>query len=148
MRADGAVRAEGLNVFVFQVFPGILWARAAEGGAFVGVGEFSGDGQTRERADGVHGGYEFFDVAESFEHKQIHAAFFERAGLFFENGDDFVVRQFADVLNDSEWADGAGDQDFVLGSFAGFARDFYRAMIQLGNATAHAELRRVCGDWR
>ena len=52
------------------------------------------------------------------------------------------------VLNDSERTDGAGDEDFVLGGFAGFARDFYPAMIQLGDAVAHAELRRACGDWR
>ena len=69
LRADGAVRADGLNIFVFQFFPGVLRARAAESGALIGVGQLRDDGQARERADGVHGGEKFFDVAESFQQK-------------------------------------------------------------------------------
>ena len=66
---DGAVRADGLNIFVLQFFPGILRARAAESGAFVRVGKLRDDGQAREGADAVHGSEQFFDVAESFQQK-------------------------------------------------------------------------------
>ncbi len=74
-----------------------------------------------------------------FEQKKIHAALFQRSSLFLENGDDILVRQFADVLEDSERSDGAGNQNFLLGGFARFAGNFYGAMIQFGNAIGHAE---------
>ena len=44
------------------------------------------------------------------------------------------------MLDDSKRADGAGNQHFVLGGFARFAGNFYAAMIQFGDAIAHAEL--------
>src|SRR6202021_1988147 len=44
LRADGAVRADGLNIFIFQFFPGVLRARAAEVGAFVGGGIRAAEG--------------------------------------------------------------------------------------------------------
>ena len=93
LRADGAVRADGLDVFFLQLFPRVLRARAAERGAFLGVGHLRDDGQPRERADGVHRGEQFFDVAESFEQEKIHAALFQRAGLLLENGDHLNLGQ-------------------------------------------------------
>src|SRR5277367_4997349 len=50
------------------------------------------------------------------------------------------MRQLAHVLEDSERSYRAGYQDFVFRGLAGFAGDFYGAMIQLGHALGHAEL--------
>src|SRR3984957_19472289 len=38
LRTDGAICADGLNIFSFQFFPGVLRAGAAESGAFIGIG--------------------------------------------------------------------------------------------------------------
>ena len=140
LRADGAIRSDGLNIFVFQFFPGVLRASAAEGGAFVGVGHLRDDGQTREGTDGVDRAEEFFDVAESFQDEKIHAALFEGSGLLLEDGEDLIFGKFADVLDDSERADGASDQNFVLGGFARLASDFHSAMIQFRDALGHSKL--------
>ena len=139
LRADGAVRADGLNIFIFQFFPGVLRTSAAEGGAFVGVGHLRDDGQAREGTNRVNGGEQFFHVAESFQHEEVHAALFECSGLLLEDGENFFGGKFANVLDDSERADGASNQDFVLGGFARFAGNFYSAMIQFGDAVCHAE---------
>ena len=40
------------------------------------------------------------------------------------------MRHFANMAHHSERTDGAGDQHFVSGAFAGFARDFYAFVIQ------------------
>ncbi len=97
-------------------------------------------GRPREGADSVDRAEEFFDVAESFQDEKIHAALFEGSGLLLEDGEDLLVGKFADVLDDSERADRAGDQDFVLGGFARFASDFHAAMIQLHGAVGHPKL--------
>src|ERR1700722_14933779 len=139
LRADGAVRADGLNIFIFQFFPRVLRASAAEGGAFVGVGHLRDDGQAREGANRVDGGEQFFHVAESFQHEEIHATLFERSGLLLEDGENFFGGKFPNVLDDSERPNGAGNQNFVLGGFARFAGNFYSAMIQFGDAVSHTE---------
>ena len=51
--------------------------------------------------------------------------------------------QVANLADDSERTDRAGDQDFVLGGFARFAGNFDAAMIQLRDAIGHAELREL-----
>jgi len=53
------------------------------------------------------------------------------------------VRKLADVLENAERTDGAGDEDFLFCGFASFAGNFDGAMIELSNAIAHAELRKL-----
>jgi len=85
---------------------------------------------------------------ESFQHEEIDTAFFECSGLLLEDGEDFFGGKFANVLDDSERADGAGNQDFVLGSFARFAGNFYAAMIEVRRRGLPCRRGRACGGWR
>ena len=52
----------------------------------------------------------------------VGAALFERAGLLFKNREDLIVRQVANLTHDAKRSDGTGDENFVLGGFARFAR--------------------------
>src|ERR1700751_2366961 len=91
--------------FLLQFFPGVLRAHAAHRGAFLGVSHFGDDGKIREGANRVDCGEELFEVAESFDEEEIDAAFFESAGLLFENRENLFMRQVGNLANDSKRPD-------------------------------------------
>ena len=138
---DGAVGADGLDIFLLQLFPRVLRAHAAHRGAFLGVGHFGDDGKIREGANRVDCGEQLIEIAESFDEEKIDAALFESTGLLLENRENLVMRQVANLANDAERSDGTRDEDFVLGGFARLARDFDAAMVELGDTVGHADLR-------
>ena len=85
LRAHGAVRADHLHAALVQNRPGIFRPRAAEGAALFGVGHLGDDGQLRKRTNRIDRRHKFVGIAESFQDKKIHAAFFERLGLLAKN---------------------------------------------------------------
>src|ERR1700723_3612970 len=105
LRANRAVGADSLNIFLLQLFPGVLRAHAAHRGAFLGVSHFGNDGKIREGANRVDCGEEFVEIAESFDEEEIDATLFESAGLLFENREYLIIRQIADLTHDAEWSD-------------------------------------------
>jgi len=124
LRAEGAVGADDLNVFVLQLGGGLRGSEIAVGGAVFGVGERSDDGQAGEGTDGVYGEKNFFDVGESFEDEQVDAAFFESLGLFAEDFENFLRLGMTGLYTEAERADGAGDENFAGCGFASLASDF------------------------
>ena len=58
-------------------------------------------GRLREGADRVDCGEQLVEVAESFNDEEIDAAFFESAGLLFENREDLFMWQVADLGADT-----------------------------------------------
>jgi len=85
LRAERAVRADHLNILVFQLRRGIGGADIAVRRTFFRVGELGNDGQTGERANRIDSEEQFFDVRKRFEDVEVHAALFEGEGLFVKN---------------------------------------------------------------
>ena len=130
LRTERAVRADDLDVFIFELRGGIGRAQIAEGGAFFGVSELRDDRQTGKRANGVDGDEQLFDVGERFENEEIDAALFERERLLVENFQNFFRLGMARLHADAQRAHGAGDQHFARCGFARFAGDFYAAAVE------------------
>ncbi len=130
MRAEGAVCSDHLNILVLQNRGGEERIHVAVGCAFFRKGQLRNDGQTRKRADGINGQRQFIDIGKCFEYEEIHAALFERQGLFVKNVEDLFGFRMARLYTNTERANGTGDQDFACRGFAGFAGDFDAAAIQ------------------
>jgi hypothetical protein len=139
LRAEGAVGADDLNVLISELSGGLRGSEIAIGGAVLGVSERGNNGQAGEGANGVHGEKNFFDVGESFEDEEIHAAFFKGLRLFAENFENFLRLGVTGLDAETERADGAGDEDFAGGGFASFARDFNAARVEALHFICQAE---------
>src|SRR6267143_552473 len=130
LRAERAVRADHLNILVFQLRRGIGGADVAVRRAFFRIGELRVDGQTGERANRIDSEEQFFDIGKRFEDVEVHAALFERERLFVKNILNLFRSRMARLHAKAQRADGAGDQDFAGGGFARFAGDLHAAAIE------------------
>lgn len=139
LRADGAIRANDLNVFRFHFRGGVFGARAVKRAAFFRKSELRDDGGFRKGADGVDGAEQFVEGAKRLENEEIDTALFESEGLFTENFADFFGRELFGLALDAKRANRAGDQDFMARGFAGFAGEFDAAVVQLRDAVAKAD---------
>ena len=148
LRADGAIRADDLHASLAQKRPGIPGPRAAECGAFLGIGHLGDDGQLRKRTNRFDCRHELVGIAECLQDEKIHAAFFERLGLLAKNFPEMFGCGFANLPDDAERPDRPGDQDFMLGGFARFAGDLHAAMIEFGDAVFQAKCAQVYCGWR
>ena len=140
VRADRAVGADGLNVFVLELFPYFFGAATAEGRPFLRIGHLRDDRQTRKRADRLNRGELLLGVAESFEDKEIHAALFEGASLLLENREDLFRGQLTNLAEYSERPDRSGDQYFMRRGVPRFACEFHAAMIEFHDAVGEADV--------
>ena len=102
----------------------IRGADISVGRAFFRIGELRHDGQTRKGANRVDGEEQFFDISKRFEDVEVHAAFFESESLLVKNVQDLFREWMARLHADAQRADGAGDEDFASGGFAGFGDGF------------------------
>src|SRR6266478_5245846 len=139
LRPERAIGADNLHIFIFQQRGHRARTHVAEDRAFFRVGELRDDGQAGERADGIDGEKDFFDVRKSFEDVEIDAALFESQSLFTEDGQDFVGLRVARLHADAERTDGAGDQDFAGSGVTGFAGDLDAAAIEALHFVTKAE---------
>src|SRR6266705_3552837 len=113
LRAKRAIRADHLNILVFQLHRGIRRTDIAVGCAFFGVGELRHNGQAGKRANRIDSKKQFFDVRKGFEDVEINAALFKREGLLVENVLNLTGLRMARLHAEAERADGAGDEDFA-----------------------------------
>ena len=143
LRAESAIGADYLDVFIFQLRGGVGGTQIAESGAFLGISELRDDRQTGKRAYGVDGDEQLFDVGKSFQNVEIDAALFQRQGLFVENFLNLFGLGMAGLHAQAERAHGAGDQHFAAGGVAGFAGDFYAAAVEALHFIAEAERREL-----
>src|SRR6202521_5544481 len=139
LRTKRAIRADHLNILVFQLRRGIRGADIAVGRAFFRVGELGDDGQTRKGANRVDGEEQFFDIRKRFEDVEVDAALFESESLLVKNVQDLFREWMARLHADAQRADGAGDEDFASGRFARFAGDFHTAAVEALVFFAEAE---------
>ena len=95
--------------------------------AFFRIGKLGNDRQARKRADGVHCEQHFFNVGKGLQDVEIDAALFERHCLLVKNVQDLFVVRMTGLHAEPERPDGARDQHFARGGFAGFASDFHAA---------------------
>src|SRR5260370_686597 len=128
--AKRAIRADHLDVFVFQLRCGIRGADITVGGAFFRVSELRHDGQAGKRANGFNSDEQFFDVGKSFENVEVHAALFECQRLFVKNILDFFRSGMPRLYTESQRPDGAGNQDFAGSGFARFAGNLYATAVE------------------
>ncbi len=114
-RADAAVQADHVGAERFEHGRELLGRHAVERVAVVSRGQLRDDRERgRGGAAGAHGGAEFAQVAEGFEHEQVDAAVGERLGLFAEDRLGFVESGLAKRLDaDAERSDRAGDVGLV-----------------------------------
>src|SRR6267143_5279360 len=78
LRAKRAIRADHLDIFVFQLRRGIGGPDVAVRRAFFRVGELRNDGQPGKRANGVDSEKHFFNIRKRFEDVEIYATLLER----------------------------------------------------------------------
>src|SRR5260370_9844238 len=130
LRSERAIRANHLDVFVFQLRRGIGGANVTVGRAFFRVGKLRNDGQTGKRTNRFDGDEQFFDVGKSFENVEVHAALLERERLFVKNILDFFRSRMPRLYTESQRPDGAGNQNFAGRRFARFAGNFYAAAVE------------------
>src|SRR5437016_5686174 len=130
LRTKRAIRADHLNILVFQLRRGIRGADITVRRAFFRVGELGHDGQSRKGANRVNGKEQFFDVRKRLEDVEVYAALFESESLLVKNVQDLFREWMARLHADAQRADGAGDEDFASGGFARFAGDFRAAAVE------------------
>src|SRR6266481_751131 len=128
--AKRAIRADHLNILVFQLRCGIRGADIAVGRAFFRVGKLRHDGQSGKRANRVDGEEQFFDIRKRFEDVEVHAALFESESLLVKNVQNLFRSRMARLHADAQRADGTGNEDFASGRFARFAGDFHAAAVE------------------
>src|SRR6266481_3640619 len=80
--AKRAIRADHLNILVFQLRCGIRGADIAVGRALFRVGKLRHDGQSGKRANRVDGEEQFFDIRKRFKDVEVHAAAVEAVDFF------------------------------------------------------------------
>ena len=85
------------------------------------------------------GRQKFCGISESLQDEKIHAAFFERLGLFAKDFPEMFRRRLALIPEDAERPDRSGDQDFLACGLSRLARDFDAPMIEFGDALFQAE---------
>src|SRR6266571_5311566 len=139
LRAQRAIRADHLNILVFQLRRGIRRTDIAVGRAFFGVGELRHNGQAGKRANRINGDEQFFDVRKGFKDVEINAALFEREGLLVENVLNLTGLRMARLHAEAERADGAGDEDFARPRFTRFAGDLDAAAVEALDLIAEPE---------
>jgi len=66
LRAQRAICADDLDVFIFELCGGVSGAKVAVGDTFFGVSQLRDDRQQREGPNGVDGEKNFFDIGEGF----------------------------------------------------------------------------------
>src|ERR1700731_1093183 len=130
LRTQRAIRADHLNVLVFQLRRGIRGADIAVGRAFFRVGKLRHDWQSGKRANRVDGEEQFFDIRKRFKDVEVHAALFESESLLVKNVQNLFRSRMARLHADTQRADGTGDEDFASGRFARFAGDFDAAAVE------------------
>src|SRR5208283_4710059 len=138
LRAQRAVRADYLYVFVLQHGGREERVHIPVGGAFLGVRQLRHNRQARERADGVNRQHQLIDIRKRFQDEEIDAAFFQRQRLFVKNIDDFIGFRMARLHTDAQRADGAGYEHFASGGLPRFTGDFHATAVQALNIFAEA----------
>src|SRR5713226_915129 len=141
--AKRAIRADHLDVFVFQLRRGIRGADITVGGAFFRVSKLRDDRQTGKRTNRFDGDEQFFDVGKRFENVEIHAALFECQGLFVKNILDFFRSGMPRLYTESQRPDGASNQDFAGSRFARFAGYFHAAAVEALDFFGESERREL-----
>src|SRR5882724_5486114 len=139
LRAERAVRADDLDILVFQLRRGIGGTNIAVRRAFFGVGELRDDRQAGERTNRINGNEQFLDVRKRFQNVEIHAALFERERLLVKNVQNFLWLGVARLHAKAQRADGAGNKHFARGGFARFAGDLHAAAVEPLDFVAEAE---------
>ena len=138
MRAQGAVGANHLDVFVFQHRRGEEWPHIAVRGALFRVGELRDDGQAGEGADGINRQQQLFDIGECFQDEEIDAALLEGQRLLVKNGKNEIRLGMARLHANAERPDRAGDEHLARGSFPRFAGNLHTAAVQALHVVAKA----------
>ena len=105
-------------------------------------------GQPREGPDGVDGSEQFLKSLNVSRMKKIDAALFESAGLLAENRQHLVRAAAGGRGEDTERADGPGDEHLMLGGVARFAGHLHAAMVEFDDAIAQAQIAPACSGWR
>src|SRR5271157_3054177 len=139
LRAQGAVGANHLDVFIFQHRRGEEWPHIAVRGALLRVGELRDDGQAGEGADGINRQQQFFDIGKRFEDEKIDAPLLKGQRLLVKNGKNEIGLGMARLHADAERPDGAGDKDLARRGFPRFAGDLHAAAVQALHVVAEAE---------
>ena len=111
--------------------------------AFFRIGKLGNDRQAGKRADGVNCEQHFFNVGKGLENVEIDAALFERHCLLVKNVQYLFVVRMARLDAEPERPDGARDQHFARGGFAGFASDFYAPAVQTLHFVAESQRREL-----
>src|SRR5580692_106455 len=130
LRAEGAVRADDLHVFCFELRGGTRGAEIAVRCSLFRVSKLSNYGQAGKGANGIDSKKNLLDVGKSLENVEIDAALFECESLLVEHVLDLVGSGVTRLHAEAKRPNRAGDQNFAGSRLASFASDFYAARIE------------------
>ena len=96
-------------------------------------------GSAGERAHRIDGRKQHFDIGESLQYEEVHAALFERQGLLAIDLEHLFPRRVRHFRSDGQRPDGSGNQYLMRSGLAGFAGNLYAAMVDFGDLIGKAQ---------